>query len=267
MKKGIFTILKIITALYLLVCVLLFFFQENAIFFPEKLEKDYKFSFGQRFEEINIKTKDGNLLNGLLFKADISKGLIFYLHGNAGSLNSWGNVASTYTALNYDVFILDYRGFGKSEGSINGQDQVYEDIQIVYDNLKTKYAEENIIVLGYSIGTGPAAMLASVNHPSLLILQAPYYSLTDMMRHTYPGIPTFLLKYKFETGEYLKDCKMPVVIFHGDKDEVIYYGSSLKLKEHFKKGDTLITLNGQVHNGITENASYKAAIAKILEEK
>ncbi len=68
--------------------------------------------------------------------------------------------------------------------------------------------------------------------------------MTDMMRHTYPIIPTFLLKYKFKTNEYLKDCKMPVVIFHGNQDEVIYYGSSLKLKEEMKKNDTLITLDG-----------------------
>src|ERR1035437_9292247 len=115
------------------------------------------------------------------------------------------------------------------------------------------YSENKIIVLGYSIGTGLAAYLASTNNPKLLILQAPYLSLTDMMQHTFPVIPTFMLKYKFETDKYIKDCKMPIVIFHGDCDEVIYYGSSLKLKEQFKRQDTLITLIGQRHNGMTNN--------------
>ena len=99
----------------------------------------------------------------------------------------------------------------------------------------------------------------------MLILQAPYYSLTDMMRHTYPIIPTFILKYKFETYEYIKKCKMPILIFHGDQDEVIYYGYSLKLKEDFKKEDTLITLIGQGHNGMTENPVYKMEIQNILK--
>jgi pimeloyl-ACP methyl ester carboxylesterase len=72
------------------------------------------------------------------------------------------------------------------------------------------------------------------------------------------------LKYKFATNEYLKNCKMPVVIFHGNSDEVIYYGSSLKLKEEFKKKDTLITLNGQGHNGMTDNEEYKMELTKIL---
>jgi uncharacterized protein len=74
-------------------------------------------------------------LNGLLFKADSSKGVIFYLHGNAGNIGSWGNVATTYTKLNYDVFIIDYRGYGKSEGKINGQEQLFNDNEAAYNAL------------------------------------------------------------------------------------------------------------------------------------
>lgn len=266
MKKFFLNSLKIILILYILVCGLLFFFQENLIFFPQKLDKTFQFSFDQKFEEKNIKMVDGTILNGLLFKADNSKGLIFYLHGNAGSLNSWGQVAKTYTGLNYDIFFLDYRGYGKSEGSIKGEEQIYNDVQSAYDDLKKIYREDNIIVLGYSIGTGLAAKLASTNNPKLLILQAPYYSLADLMRHTYPIIPAFILKYKFESNNYLEECKMPVVIFHGDGDEVIYYGSSVKLKEEFKKQDTLITLKGQGHNGMTENEEYKKNISRILNQ-
>ena len=248
---------------YVAICVLLFFFQEKLLFFPEKLDKHFQFTFNQRFDEITIKT-DNVLLNGLLFKSDSSKGLVFYLHGNGGSLNSWGVVAKTYTDLNYDVFILDYRGYGKSEGRISSQAQLYQDIQTAYDQLKTKYDESNIIVLGYSIGTGLATNLASKNSPKLLILQAPYYSMTDMMQHTYPIIPTFILKYKFETNVLIKECNMPIVIFHGNQDEVIYYNSSIKLKDVIKKTDTLITLNGQGHNRITYNGDYITAIKRLL---
>jgi pimeloyl-ACP methyl ester carboxylesterase len=243
----------------------LYLFQEKLIFFPDRLNKNYQFSFNQSFEEVNIKTKDNKWIHGLLFTVERPKGLVFYLHGNAGALDSWGEVAKRYTSLKYDVFILDYRGYGKSEETINSQEQLFEDVQQAYDEMKKKYGEETMVVLGYSIGTGPATKLASVNSPKLLILQAPYYSLTDMMRHTYPIIPTFLLKYKFRTNEYIKDCKMPVVIFHGNRDEVIYYGSSLKLKTQMKPQDTLITLDGQGHNGMTDNPEYISALGKILE--
>ena len=260
--KGI----KILLVLYVVLCGVLYFFQEKLIFFPEKLDKGFKFGFNQKYEEINFKTQDKLYLNGILFKSDSSKGLIFYLHGNAGSLNSWGEVAKTYTDLNYDVLMLDYRGFGKSEGKINSQGQLFQDLQIVYDEMKTKYEERKIIVLGYSIGTGPATKIASVNRPKLLILQAPYFSLTDMMKHTYPFIPTFILKYKFETNKFIKDCKMPIVIFHGNYDEVIYYNSSIKLKAIIKNTDTLITLDRQGHNGMTDNQEYKKEITKILTQ-
>src|SRR5687768_11655977 len=166
-----------LSGFYILVCALLFFFQERLIFFPEKLDKNYRFSFNQKFEEINIKTRDQKLLHGLLFKSDNSKGLVFYLHGNAGSLRSWGEVAKIYTDLNYDVFIIDYRGFGKSEGSISSEAQLYQDLQIAYDVMKSKYGEDKIVVLGYSVGTGLATKIASTNKPKILILQAPYYNM------------------------------------------------------------------------------------------
>jgi alpha-beta hydrolase superfamily lysophospholipase len=258
--------LLIIIVAYVFLCGLLYLFQEKLIFFPQKINKFYQFSFDNEFEEINIVTEDGTSLNGLLFKAEKSKGLIYYLHGNAGSVSSWGSVAETYTDLNYDVFILDYRGYGKSEGSIKNENQLYHDVQTAYNELNKTYDEERIIVLGYSIGTAPASKLAAGNNPKLLILQAPYYSLTDLMRHIYPVIPTFLLKYKFPNNEYITGCSMPVVIFHGDQDEVIYYKSSLKLQELFKQQDTLITLRGQGHNGMTDNKEYKTELKKILSK-
>jgi pimeloyl-ACP methyl ester carboxylesterase len=236
------------------------------IFFPEKLDKNFKFTFSGNFEEIGIETTDHKLLNGLLFKSESSQGLIFYLHGNAGSINSWGKVKNTYTDLNYDVFLIDYRGYGKSEGSISSQEQLFGDIQRVYNEMKKRYSEDNIIVLGYSIGTGLASKIASVNNPKLLILQAPYYSLVDMMRKRYPIIPTFLLKYKLRTDKFIKDCKMPIVIFHGDRDELIDYNSSIRLKRFMKNSDTLITLNGQGHNGMTDNPGYKTEIKRILSK-
>ena len=263
-KRLIINTLLLLFLFYIVLCIILFFFQERLIFFPEKLKNDHKFDFQGTFEEIKIKTGDNNLLSGVLFKSRSSKGLIFYLHGNAGSINSWGEVAETYTELHHDVFILDYRGYGKSQGSIRSQDEFYQDIQIAYNEIKKRYHEDEIIVLGFSIGSGPAAKLASSNNPKLLILEAPYLSLTDMMRHRFRIFPTFLLKYKFRTDEFIKDCKTPIVIFHGDRDEVIYYGSSLKLRPLLKETDTLITLKGQGHNGIAENLDYKSELQKVL---
>lgn len=264
MKTSII-ILVIVAVIYVLICILLYFYQENLIFFPQKLSENHQFQFNQKFEEILIETDDNIKLSGVLFKADPSKGLIFYLHGNAGSIDSWGNIAQTYTDMNYDLFMLDYRGYGKSEGEIKSETQFYSDVQKSYDKLKLSYNEKDIIVLGYSIGTASAARLASTNNPRMLILQAPFYSLTDMMRHNYPIIPNAILKYKFETGKFIQNTTVPITIFHGKRDEVIYYGSSLKLKKYLKANDKLITLQKQGHNSMSDNPQYQIELKKLLQ--
>jgi alpha-beta hydrolase superfamily lysophospholipase len=263
-KKGLLTTIVVYFTIYILTVTFFVFTQEKFFFHPEKLQKNYKYNFKTKFEELNFLAADDTLLNGILFKADSSKGLIFYLHGNAGSLKSYDQIARIITGMNWDLFVLDYRGFGKSGGSIRSENELYSDIQIVYDKLKSRYDEKNIIMYGYSLGTGLAAKLASTNNPRILILQAPYYSWTDLFRHRCPVIPTFLVKYKIATNKYIGDCKMPVIIFHGDMDKVVYYKSSLKLMKLTKPGNRLITLHGAGHIGISNNMEYLAEIRKIL---
>jgi len=256
----------VLAILYVIVCILAYQFQEKIVFFPQKLDRNHTFRFRNPYQEMFIVMTDGVKLHGLLFNAKQSKGLIFYLHGNAGSLQSWGEVAPVYLNSGFDVFMLDYRGYGKSEGHIDGEDQLVKDVQKVYDELAARYNESSVIVLGYSLGSGLAAKIAAANAPRKLILQAPYYNLTDIMRHATPFLPTFLLRYKMNTNEALPACKMPLVIFHGDHDEVIPYTQALKLQLLFKPGDTLITLRGMGHNGMTDDDTYKKAIAAILAD-
>ena len=263
-KRIITIVVAVIIAIPIIFLGLLYFCQEKLFFHPAKLESNYAFEFDQNFEEITILSDDGTALNGILFKADTTKGLVFYLHGNAGSLRSCEKMAELCTSLNYDIFVLDYRGFGKSEGKIKSEKQLYSDIHIAYDDLKKRYDENEMIISGYSIGTGLASELASKNNPKLLILIAPYYSFEDLVCNSY-SFPAFLLRYKMPTNEYLKNVRAPVIIFHGMEDKIINYDSSLKLEAEFKEGDTLVTLEDQGHVKITSNEKYKAEIAKILE--
>lgn len=264
MKRPLLRLLSALLILYVVVCLFLYFFQEKIIFHPHKLDKNYIFHFDRPFREITTQGADGKKISNVLFKTDSSRGLVFYLHGNAGSAAHWEYTAGVFNNLHYDVWMHDYRGYGKSEGEIKSENQLHEDAKNAYKNALQLYPENKIIVIGYSIGTGIAARLASEHHPRQLVLQAPYYNLTDLMKNRFPVIPTFILKYKLKTNQYLSQCKMPVILIHGDADEVIYYGSSLKLKSLFKPADTLITLKGQTHTGFPSNEDYLNAIRKIL---
>ncbi|HEX8424969.1 alpha/beta hydrolase [Hymenobacter sp.] len=264
--KFLIALLALAGLLYLSVCVLLYFQQERLLFFPQKLAKNYQFPFREPFQEQWIKAADGTQLHGLLFPANSPKGLIFYLHGNGGALDSWGEVAPLYTRLGYDVFLLDYRGYGKSGGQIQSQKQFLSDVETVYQQLLTHYPENQVVVLGYSLGTGAAAWLAAQHQPKLLILQAPYPSMRAMARHYYPWIPRFVVRYPLATDKVLPRVKAPVIVFHGDQDEVIDYQLTLQLKAALKPKDQFITLAGAGHNNMTSNPEYQEAVQSILSQ-
>lgn len=258
-------LVSIFGSLYLIVICLLYFNQESLFFHANKLDKNYQFTFSEKHQEVFIKTPDNINLHGLLFKTEKPKGLVFYLHGNAGTVESWGEIASNYTNLGYDIFILDYRGFGKSEGEISSEEQLFSDISSAYNQLKKQYKEENIIITGYSIGSGMATYLASKNHPKSLILQAPYYCLQDLATEKFPIVPDFVVKYKIPTFEFIKKVKSPIYIFHGDIDYVIPYENSLKLKAVFKPKDKLFSLKNQGHLGINGNDTFLFELKEILK--
>jgi uncharacterized protein len=262
-----FVILSIFTlflGIYLIYVSYIYVNQGELIFVANKLPNDYKFEFKQDFEELNIPSFDNNKLNGLLFKTPNSKGLVFYLHGNAGSLDTWGDIAKNYTDLGYDIFILDYRGFGKSEGKIENQEQVYQDLIYTYNNLIKRYDRNKVVIIGYSIGTGLATYLASIENPKKLILQAPYYNFIEFSSGRVPFVPDFLKKFKFETNKYIVKIKSPIYIFHGNKDQVISFDNSKRLQTLLKPNDKFFILDNQGHIGINENPIFQEELKKIL---
>lgn len=177
-----------------------------------------------------------------------------------------GQLASFYTDEGYDILFFDYRGFGKSDGKISSQNQLYDDVQAIYETMKKLYDEKAITLIGYSIGTAPAAYLATNNDPRKLVLIAPYYSLTNVIQSICPVVLRFLVKYKLETYKYISECTMPVIIFHGDKDEVINYENSIKLAERLKDKDRFVSIERVGHNDIYENNIYKESMIGILAE-
>ena len=144
MRKA-FRIILTIGFLYLLLCLIVYLFQEKLIFLPEKLEENYKYEFAGNVTEVDIPVDENININWLLFKVENSKGLIFYLHGNAGSLENWGRVGETYSQFGYETFVLDYRGYGKSEGKIESEEQLFADNQNALTTLK-RFIKKKILL-------------------------------------------------------------------------------------------------------------------------
>ena len=233
------------------------------IFFPEVLPQNYEFDFHEPFEELNFSTGSGYKINALHFKSDHPRGVVFYSHGNAGSLRSWGFVSQFILAYDYDLLIYDYRGFGKSGGRIS-EENMYSDANLIYHELTKSYDETQIIVYGRSIGTGVASYVAKNNNPKHLILESPYYNLPDLAKNIFPFIPASLIKYKLPNNEMISEISAPITIFHGTLDEVVYFGSSLKLEKLLKGKDKLIPIEGGHHNDLSDFESYHRELKSIF---
>jgi len=264
MKKKVIVTLLILVCLYIIICILLFLFQESLIFFPENLPEDYSFRFSENFIEKNYKIDEKTKINTLLFKTSKSKGIIFYHHGNTGSMQTWGNIYEDFTQLSYDFFIYDYRGYGKSTGRIS-EKALFSDALFLYDKILSSYSQDKIIVFGRSIGSGIAFYVASKRKPHMLILESPFYSMKDLVFRKLPWAPSFLLRYNFRSDIYLKNVTCPVFIFHGTNDSLIYFRSSKKLIKLGKEQDKLFPIYGGEHNGLRLFKEYKANLKMILK--
>jgi len=129
-------------ALLTLVAYLL---QDRFIFKPEKLSRDFQFKYDVPFRELFFDVAPGVSINGLHFYRESPSGLIFYLHGNSRSIKGWAKYAKDFYRYNYDVVLVDYRGFGKSTGK-RSEKELISDLQFVYNRLCRQCREDHLIV-------------------------------------------------------------------------------------------------------------------------
>lgn len=238
--------------------------EQSLIFYPEKLPKNFVYSFPYSFEEFNLIMKDKTNINALYFPSKQGYGIILYFHGNAGSLRSWGYIAEEFLPLGWDLFIIDYRGFGKSEGEPK-EGKLHSDASEIYEYLRIRFHDKEIVPYGRSIGTGIASKLAKEKNTSRLILETPYTSLPELAKIYFPFIPSFLLSYELKTFEYLKNYNGKVLVLHGSLDEIIPVEMGRKFQELGNKVYYVEIPNGR-HNNLADFWDTQKAIQKFLEE-
>ncbi len=261
-------LLLVILGIYVAISVLLYFLQDYLMFKPEKLEKNFQFHYAnQETEEYNVETRDGAIINGLHFKVKEPKGVVFYLKGNSKSMRGWGKFAVDFTRHGYDVIMVDYRGFGKSTGR-RTQKAVKRDLQVVYNKIKENVDEKYVILYGRSLGSGFATKLASMNNPRMLVLDAPYYSLSKVAKRYVPFMPlSVLIKFPMPTYKWLKYVQCPVHIIHGTDDKLIPYKTSVKLSKIKPKLTTLHTIIGGGHKNLNTFEYYHKVLDEIITSK
>lgn len=260
-----------VVAIYLVISILLYYLQDYFLFKPEKLPKDFIFHYeNQEVEEYNLETQDGAIINGLHFKSKNTRGVVLYLKGNSKSMKGWGKFAVDFTRHGYDVIMVDYRGFGKSIGK-RTQENLKKDLQYVYNKIRERVPEKYIILYGRSLGSGFATKLASMNHPKMLILDAPYYSLLKVTGRYMAFMPlSILLKYPMPTYKWLQYVRCPIHIIHGTNDTLIPFKSSVKLSKINPSRTRLWPVIDGGHKNLNNFESYHDMLKQIInfeEEK
>jgi pimeloyl-ACP methyl ester carboxylesterase len=259
------TILYIILG-YLLLVVLVYLLQDRFIFKPEKLSADFKFKYDVPFRELFFETEPGVRINGLHFYREHPKGLILYFHGNTRSIKGWARYAKDFYRYDYDVVLVDYRGFGKSTGR-RGEKGMLKDMQFVYDTLAAQYSQDHIIVYGRSLGSGFAAKIASDNNPRYLILDAPYFNFQKVVERLLPLLPIGLvIRYQLRTDKWIRYVKCHTYIIHGTRDRLIPIVNSENLRAINPDKITLIRIEGGGHNNLTSYPEYHNFIRDILKD-
>jgi pimeloyl-ACP methyl ester carboxylesterase len=245
--------------------ILVYFFQEKLIFKPEKLKQDFQFKYNIPFREYFFDIEPGVKINGLHFFRDNPKGLILYFHGNTRSIKGWAKYAKDFYRYDYDVVLLDYRGFGKSTGKRSEEDML-NDMQFIYNHLKEKYSESQLIVYGRSLGSGFATKLASDNSPRYLILDSPYFNFTRVLERFFPILPIrIVLRFQLRTDKWITKVRCHTYIIHGTKDRLIPIRHSEALQKINPQRITLIRIHGGMHNNLPSFDEYHNFIRDILK--
>ncbi len=206
----------------------------------------------------------GVRINGLHFTVAKPLGLVLYFHGNTRSIKGWAKYAKDFYRYDYDVVLVDYRGFGKSTGKRSEKDML-SDMQFVYETLAAKYNQNHIIVYGRSMGSGFAAKIASDNKPRYLILDAPYFNFKKAVERFLPILPVkFVLRYHMRTDKWITKVNCHTYILHGTKDWLLPISNSEKLQALNPRKITLIRITGGGHNNLPTFPEYHNFLRDIL---
>jgi hypothetical protein len=255
-------ILLSLLALYGLILTGVALLQERLLFFPQPLPQSHRFDLADVTERTIA--VPGATLSALHFRQQDPRGLIFFLHGNGGNVELWLPSTEPYRRVRFDLFMPDYRGYGKSTGAVSSEQQLHADVLAAYRSVAGEYTGRPIVIYGRSLGTGLAAKLASEVSASLLVLVTPYSSLRELGHELLPWVPPFLSRYPLPTSDWLPRVNAPVLLLHGDRDQLIPLVHAERLKK-LRPDAELVIVEGAAHDDIHAFDEYTRALTQRLE--
>lgn len=223
------------------------------IFFPEREIFQTPADAGLIFEDLYLSTSDGISINAWFIPSPGSKKVLLWFHGNGGNLSDRVTPLRIFhEALRINILMIDFRGYGRSQGVV-GENGTYKDALASYDYLLTRddIDPEAIMIYGQSLGAAVATELAVQWKSAGLILEAPFTSIRDMAKVTLPWLPVGpLLSTRYDLLSKIDRVSAPLLLIHGDEDEIVPYAQGRKVFEAAKGPKEMYTVGGAGHNNL-----------------
>jgi pimeloyl-ACP methyl ester carboxylesterase len=261
------SVLLAIGAIYAGAVGWLYFRQERLLFEPDPLAGDDPICTDADTREFFVDVPGARLSVAQMALPD-PRGVFFFLHGNSGNLKKWFVELDAFRQANFDVVMFDYRGFGKSSGQIESEEQLHGDVKAVWKHFEPMYAGKRVVISGQSLGTGLAAGLAAQlcsdgRAPDLTLLVSPYSSMRALAGELYPWVPMQVLRYPLHTLEHAAKLLGPVMLIHGEKDELIGIHHSEALCKSMRSAE-LLRVTGAGHSDVHRFPTVRKALMSAL---
>jgi fermentation-respiration switch protein FrsA (DUF1100 family) len=253
------------------VLLLVFVFQSQLVFFPGTGREVVVTpqSYGLGFETVEIRTADGETLQGWWVPAEGARGTVLFFHGNAGNISHRLDYLRMFNRLRYSTLIVDYRGYGKSTGTPS-EEGTYRDAEAAWDYLRhARLAQpRDVVIAGESLGAAVASRLAAEVGPRAVALFSTFTSATDLGAEVYWFLPVRLLsRIGYDNRENLKRIRAPVFIAHSRDDDIVPYAHGKRLYEAANEPKTFLEMRGGHNDGfIFTRPEWVAQLGAFLDK-
>jgi fermentation-respiration switch protein FrsA (DUF1100 family) len=258
MANIFWTIFILGACMYGAICLYLFFAQAKLIYYPNVPSRKLTANPGDaglHYESVTLSTSDHVKLHGWFIPAQDEKGFLLFFHGNAGNISHRLDSLKIFHDLGLSVLIIDYRGYGLSQGSVS-EHGTYLDAEAAWSYLteSRKIPAQEIVVFGRSLGAAVAANIAARNTPGALILESAFTSIPDMGAKLYPFFPVRVLsRFKYDTKKALQSVSCPVLIIHSRDDMIIPFDNGLQLYKSSSEPKRFLEIHGDHNGGFLES--------------
>jgi len=220
------------------------------VFFPQTNLEITPVDLHLNYRDVYFNSPDREKLHGWFFPTDVRQPVIMISHGNACNISHMLDYANILIDKNLQVFLFDYRGYGKSTGAPS-EKGIYMDAQAAYDYLvnEERIAADNIILFGQSLGAAAAIDVAIKNHIRSIIIEGAFTSTRDMSKTMFPiSIVSFLLPSNYNNLKKISQITVPKLIIHGEDDEIVPFSMGKRLFEASMEPKYFCAIKGAGHN-------------------